>query len=122
MSESPHDPTSGAPEPGDAQDAAIATLVRDDRRFELLLGRTLGIGIAIATVLLAAGLLWWILAPQVYAADRLLRAGLIALMCVPVGRLIVSLVEFAAERDWVFFAIVSGVLSVLGGTLWVALS
>lgn len=109
------------PVPGDASDAAIATLVRDDRRFELLLGKTLGIGIGIATLLLATGLVWWLLAPQTREADRLLRAGLIALMCVPVGRLLVSLVEFASERDWTFFVIVTGVLSVLGGTLWVAL-
>jgi uncharacterized membrane protein len=107
--------------PGEAADALVANLVRDDRRFELMLGRTLFVGIAIATVLLGAGLAWWLADSEARAADRLLRAGLIALMCVPVGRLVVSLAEFAAERDWVFFSIVLGVLSVLSGTLWVAL-
>ena len=88
-------------------------------RFEVLLGRTLGLGVALSTALLAIGL---VLALTVGGglASGLLEAGLLVLMGTPMARVLLSCLEYIRQRDW-FFAI-SGfaVLVVLGVTVWQA--
>jgi uncharacterized membrane protein len=93
-----------------------------DERFERRMGRMLGAGVAVAAVLLLAGLALWTLGMERLMAERLLHAGFIVLMLTPVLRVIASVVGFAQERDWVFALITVGVLILLAGGLWMALS
>lgn len=88
-------------------------------RFEVVLGRTLGIGVAVSTVLLALGLVLSFTAGGTLSTG-LLHAGLLVLMGTPMARVLISCVEYVRQRDW-FFAI-SGlaVLIVLGITVWQA--
>ncbi|HTV03166.1 MAG TPA: DUF1634 domain-containing protein [Luteitalea sp.] len=88
-------------------------------RVEVLLGRTLGIGVAVSTVLLAIGLVMTLTVGGPVAGG-LLNAGLLVLMGTPMTRVLISCVEYIRERDW-FFAI-SGiaVLLVLAVTVWQA--
>ena len=87
--------------------------------FERILGRTLGIGVTLATTLLAIGLAWNLLAPGSRSAF-LLDAGLIVLMGTPMARVLLSCAEYVRQRDW-FFAVNAGaVLVVLALTIWQA--
>ena len=88
-------------------------------RVEVLLGRTLGIGVTVSTALLAIGLVMTLTVGGTLAAG-LLHAGLLVLMGTPMTRVLISCVEYIRERDW-FFAI-SGlaVLLVLAVTVWQA--
>ena len=90
-----------------------------DARLERWLGAALSIGVAISTTLLGTGLLLALagLAPGVSA--MLLRIGLITLMATPVARVVVSMVEYAAKRDWVFVALTTMVLVMLAASLMV---
>jgi uncharacterized membrane protein len=87
--------------------------------FERVLGHTLGIGVASATALLAAGLLLSLLHPSGLSAV-LLQAGLLVLMGTPIARVLLSCVEYVRQRDWFFAANAFGVLVVLGITIWQA--
>lgn len=89
------------------------------RSFELLIGRTLGIGVLLSTALLALGLLLSLVMPGV-AAQRLLDAGLLLLMATPMARVLLSCAEYVRERDWFFAVNAFGVLVVLAVTLWTA--
>ena len=46
--------------------------------------------------------------------------GLVILMATPVARVVVSVVEYALGRDWLFVTLTSGVLVILIGSLMVA--
>lgn len=87
--------------------------------FELVLGRTLGIGVFISTVLLAIGLVLSLLTPG-RPADILLNAGLLVLMGTPMTRVLLSCIEYVRERDWFFAVNALGVLVVLAVTVWTA--
>ncbi|BCS35817.1 hypothetical protein TBR22_A50510 [Luteitalea sp. TBR-22] len=88
--------------------------------FERVLGRTLGLGVMLATTLLAAGLAWTLLAPG-HRAELVLDAGLIVLMATPMARVLLSCAEYVRQRDW-FFAVSAGaVLAVLAATIWQAM-
>jgi uncharacterized membrane protein len=87
--------------------------------FEILLGRTLGIGVTIATALLAVGLTLALAAPGP-AANLLLQIGLLVLMGTPMARVLLTCVEYVRERDWFFALNAAGVLVVLGITIWQA--
>jgi uncharacterized membrane protein len=73
-----------------------------------------------STVLLAAGLAAWI-ARGAAAADRLLDAGLVALMLTPVLRLATTLVEDVRRRDVIAALTTLAVAAVLGLALALAL-
>lgn len=90
-------------------------------RLELILGRILGGGVFLATVLLAVGLMLWAFRVEYAVSLPLLHAGLIALIVTPVLRVIVSVVGFALARDWFFTLVTLAVLAVLGGTFWAAM-
>ncbi len=87
--------------------------------FERILGRTLGVGVAIATALLAIGLTLALASPG-HAADVLLQAGLVVLMATPMARVFITCVEYVRERDWFFALNGLAVLVVLGITVWQA--
>ena len=87
--------------------------------FETLLGRTLWLGVAVSTTLLATGLALFLLSPG-RAADLLLDAGLIVLMGTPMMRVVLSCAEYIRERDWFFALSAFGVLVVLAITIYTA--
>ncbi len=89
--------------------------------FERLMGRLLGVGVTVSTLLLASGLVLTF-AGRAEASDRLLHAGLIVLMATPVTRVVLACAEFTRSRDWLFAAASLGVLGVLAMTAWIAMT
>jgi uncharacterized membrane protein len=73
-----------------------------------------------STVLLAAGLGLWIASGPI-AAQRLLDAGLIALMLTPVLRLVTTLAADVRRRDTVAVATTLAVVVILGVGLTLAM-
>lgn len=90
-------------------------------RLERSLGKILTAGVLASTGLLAAGLLLQLLGVEPGAAAALTRAGLIVLMATPVARVVVSVVEYALERDWLFATLTTTVLIILLGSLIVSM-
>jgi uncharacterized membrane protein len=90
-------------------------------RLERWLGKILTAGVLASTGLLAAGLLLQLLGAASGTAAALTDAGLIVLMATPVARVVVSVVEYALERDWLFAMLTTTVLIILLGSLAVAL-
>jgi uncharacterized membrane protein len=78
-------------------------------RLERVIGIVLNIGVTASSLCLAAGLISTVLGGHA-ATEWLLQAGLLILMATPVARVIVSIVEYAVERDWPFVALTSIVL------------
>jgi uncharacterized membrane protein len=91
-------------------------------RLERVLGRILKAGALTSTALLAVGLLLELAGIDPSLAATLTRAGLVVLMATPVARVVVSVAEYAAARDWVFFALTASVLVILIGSLLVAIA
>jgi uncharacterized membrane protein len=89
-------------------------------RLERWLGAVLRTGALASGALLAAGLVLELAGVNHRLAAAVTAAGLVILMATPVARVVVSVVEFAIERDWVFLAMTGGVLLILGGSLGVA--
>jgi uncharacterized membrane protein len=92
-----------------------------DLRTEVTLGRVLTIGTRASTACLAAGLMLTFFLPEARVTALLLTAGLIVLMATPATRVIVSVVEFARQRDWLFVLYTFIVLALLVASLVVAL-
>lgn len=93
---------------------------RPPSQLESRVGFILEIGSISSTAMLAAGLLLVLAEPESTSAGLLLRAGVIVLMSTPVARVILSIFEYATERDWLFVGLTSMVLFVLLGSLLVA--
>ncbi len=94
----------------------------DDRRdrMEVGIGRVLRIGVAASSICLAAGLVLTLLGDSGAAADALLTTGLVILVATPVGRVVISVVEFTIERDWFFVAMTTIVLLELLASVFAA--
>ena len=90
-------------------------------RLERWLGKILTAGVATSTGLLAAGLLLQLLGVEPGATAALTRAGLIVLMATPVARVVVSVIEYSVERDWLFAILTTTVLVILLGSLAVSM-
>lgn len=80
----------------------------NDSTLELLIGRVLRTGVTISSVFLAAGLAAALLRPG--AGSTLLNIGIIVLICTPAARVVLSIIEYAIERDWPFFVLTGIVL------------
>jgi uncharacterized membrane protein len=91
-----------------------------DDRLEAAVGQVLRIGVATSSVCLAAGLALSMAPPAAGAARFLLNAGLIILMATPVGRVVMSVGQYALERDWVFVALTTIVLLELAAGVYTA--
>jgi uncharacterized membrane protein len=89
-------------------------------RMEATIGRVLRMGVTTSSVCLAIGLALSLLGTPAAAATTLLTIGLIILMATPVGRVVISVVEYTLERDWFFVAMTSIVLLELLGSVFVA--
>ena len=94
----------------------------DSGRFEKLLGHVLQVGSIASTALLTFGLALSLAAPRAGATSTILDAGLVVLMATPVARVIVSVIQYANERDWTFVTLTATVLLVLAGSLVVAMA
>lgn len=94
-------------------DASQARLAR-------LLALVLRAGFLSSTILLAVGMGLLLAGVWPRLADRLTHAGLIVLMVTPVARVVVSVADYAVERDWLFLALTATVLLVLLASLLVA--
>jgi uncharacterized membrane protein len=98
--------------------------VRQERsqitRLEVQIGRMLVAGVTLSALLLAIGLVMWLFDPGYWNALWLLNAGLIVLMATPILRVIVSLAEYVAMRQWFFVAVTTLVLLELTVTVVVA--
>ena len=90
---------------------------RDAGHLELIIGKVLRLGTATSSTCFAAGLSLMILGRGDGLARVLLPAGLIILLATPTTRVIVSVVEYVRERDWVFVALTLTVLLALAASL-----
>lgn len=90
-------------------------------QLEERLGRLLGIGTTISTVLLAVGLALWMINGDQALATWTLNAGLLVLIATPIGRVVASAVGFALQRDWRMLGMTALVLVSLAISLFVAI-
>ena len=81
-----------------------------DSRMEHAIGRILTIGVTASSMCLGVGLALSLSMRATGAAHLLMTAGLVILMATPVGRVVISVVEYSLERDWFFVAMTSIVL------------
>jgi uncharacterized membrane protein len=86
---------------------------RDLGALELTIGRVLRVGIATSSICLAVGLGLTLIGQAGSLARVALSSGLIILLATPVARVIVSVVEYIRERDWLFVALTLTVLLAL---------
>lgn len=91
-------------------------------RLEALVGRVLRTGSTASTTLLLAGLVWTSVSSSNRIGQCLIGAGLLILMATPVGRVMVSCIEYVRERDWQFVVLTATVLLILLGSLVVAIT
>jgi uncharacterized membrane protein len=82
----------------------------DPARLERIVGVVLRLGVAASTVCLAVGLVLSFLDGTAGAAGFLLNTGVIVLLATPVARVVVSMAEYALQRDWVFVGLTVTVL------------
>jgi uncharacterized membrane protein len=86
-------------------------------RLEVLIGRVLRTGAVASATMLALGLLLQNLAPAASVGVSLIQVGLVILMATPVARVVTSVIQYIADRDWVFTALTLTVLIILLGSL-----
>ena len=79
-------------------------------RLERSIGLVLRAGVVFSSGCLALGLVLWLLQVLPRAAEILMQVGILALLCTPVARVVVSTVEYIAEREWRFAALTAIVL------------
>ena len=77
---------------------------------ERVIGVVLRAGVMASSACLAAGLLLTLMTGCGGLAGILLHAGIIVLLATPVARVIVSIVQYASQRDWAFTALTAIVL------------
>ncbi len=88
---------------------------------EVTIGRVLRWGSVVSSACLAVGLLLTIAGEDIPSSRRLLEVGVIALLATPVLRVLVSVVEYIREQDWLFVVLTMIVLAALGGSVIAAL-
>jgi len=93
---------------------------RDAEHLELIIGRVLRLGTATSSTCFAAGLSLMNLGRGGALARVLLPVGLVILLATPAARVIVSVVEYVRERDWLFVALTLAVLLGLAASVWAA--
>lgn len=86
-------------------------------RLEVMIGHVLRFGTLASSTLFAIGLVMTLAGLQVNIARVLLSAGLLMLLATPVSRVVVSVIEYAREGDWIFVLLTLIVLLALGGSV-----
>ena len=92
-----------------------------DGGLEEAVGRVLGLGIGATTVCLISGLALMLTNAGGRFATALLTSGMVILMATPAARVVVSIVDYARERDWMFFVLTLVVLLELAASVLVAM-
>lgn len=88
-----------------------------DRRLEGMIGEVLRFGTIASSTLFAAGLVMALAGYRTDIAAVILAAALVILMATPVARVIVSTIEYARERDWMFVVLTMVVLLALAASV-----
>jgi uncharacterized membrane protein len=83
---------------------------RQDPRLERTVGVVLRLGVTASIMCLAVGLTLSFVGGRTGAANVLLQTGVIVLLATPVARVVVSMGEYALERDWIFVGLTLTVL------------
>jgi len=81
-----------------------------DRGMERLIGIVLRAGVTTSSVCLAIGLALSLFGATGTVANTLLQIGIVVLLATPVARVLVSIVEYALQRDWKFTILTAIVL------------
>jgi len=71
-------------------------------RLERIIGGVLRAGVITSSICLGAGLVLTLVGGAAAAANALLQTGVIVLLATPVARVLVSIAEYAQQRDWRF--------------------
>jgi len=79
-------------------------------RLERSIGFVLRAGVIFSSACLALGLFMSLTEVLPRTAEILLQTGIIALLCTPVARVLISTVEYVVERDWRFATLTAIVL------------
>jgi uncharacterized membrane protein len=74
-------------------------------------------GTIASSTLFAVGLVMTLAGYRSELAHRLLEAGLIILIATPAARVLISVIEYVRERDWLFVTLTLAVLLALGGSV-----
>jgi uncharacterized membrane protein len=88
---------------------------------ERVIGLVLRAGVMASSVCLTVGLVFALTNGEGGIAGVLLPTGIIVLLATPVARVIVSIVQYASQRDWAFVALTTIVLIELMASAAVAL-
>ena len=102
---------SGRPVPSERDES------RDAGALEVEIGKLLRIGVVMSTTLLAAGVLISISGAADRTAELLLSMAIVILLATPPARVVVSIVEYIRERDWLFVTLTMIVLLTLAGSV-----
>jgi len=86
-------------------------------RLEVMIGEVLRFGTMASSALFAIGLVMVLAGYQSRLAQALLQAALIILLATPATRVIVSIIEYFRERDWMFVVLTLVVLAALAGSV-----
>jgi uncharacterized membrane protein len=98
------------------QQSAQASVALEQR-----IGQILRVGTLASSVCLAAGLLMVLAGYDTELSRLLLDTGVLTLLATPAGRVVVSVIEYIRERDWVFVLLTLIVLAALGASVLAAL-
>jgi uncharacterized membrane protein len=71
-------------------------------RLERSIGLVLRAGVVASSACLALGLVLALAGAAPSASGVLLRTGILVLLCTPVARVVISIVEYSLEREWTF--------------------
>ena len=83
---------------------------RAGTRLEAIIGVVLRVGVTTSSACLATGLALSFVPSLEPGASWLLHIGIIVLLATPVARVVVSIVEYVSERDWMFATLTTIVL------------
>jgi uncharacterized membrane protein len=89
-------------------------------RLERTISVVLRVGVVASSLCLAAGLALS-LDGGAWLEGLLLNIGVVLLLATPVARVLVSIVDYAHERDWAFVALTAVVLAELAASVVAAL-
>ncbi len=80
------------------------------RGLEQMIGVVLRAGVIASSTCLSAGLVLAVLYGHGWVAGLLLNTGIVVLLLTPVARVVVSIVQYASDRDWLFTLLTAIVL------------
>ena len=86
-------------------------------RLEHLVGEVLRFGTIASSVLFAVGLVMALSGIQTDIAPGILEAALVILLATPSARVVVSVIEYIRERDWLFVTLTLIVLLALAASV-----